>query len=221
MFSLADGMTMSAKKDAIVNIGGLLCLNDETLFQHIKNELILREGFPTYGGLAGRDLEAMAIGLYEGLDESYLKYRIGQTAYLAARLNNAGIPTIQPTGGHGVYINAGAILPQIPNYEFPAQALAVELYREGSIRGVEIGSVMFACLDPDTGIWHYPKLELLRLAIPRRTYTQSHMDYVADSLAKIKDRAASIHGYKFTYAPELLRHFTARFEPLPVAIAAQ
>jgi len=214
MFTLADGMTMSAKKDAIVNIGGLLCLNDESLFQNIKNELILREGFPTYGGLAGRDLDAMAVGLYEGLDEAYLAYRLGQTAYLAARINEAGIPTIQPAGGHGVYINAGAILPHIPNYEFPAQALAVELYREGGIRGVEIGSVMFACLDPEDNIWHYPKLELLRLAIPRRTYTQSHMDYVADTLAEIKSRADKIRGYKFTYAPELLRHFTARFEPL-------
>ncbi|MEO8358376.1 MAG: tryptophanase [Chloroflexota bacterium] len=214
MFSLADGMTMSAKKDAIVNIGGLLCLNDDALFQNIKNELILREGFPTYGGLAGRDLDAMAVGLYEGLDESYLAYRIGQTAYLAARLNDAGIPTIQPAGGHGVYVNAGAVLPHIPNYEFPAQALAVELYREGGVRGVEIGSVMFACLDPDTNQWHYPKLELLRLAIPRRTYTQSHLDYVADSLAQIKSRAGSMRGYTFTYAPELLRHFTARFEPL-------
>ncbi len=214
MFSLADGMTMSAKKDAIVNIGGLLCVNDEAIFQNIKNELILREGFPTYGGLAGRDLDAMAVGLYEGLDESYLAYRLGQTAYLAASLNEAGIPTIQPAGGHGVYVHAGAILPHIPNYEFPAQALAVELYREGGIRGVEIGSVMFAYPDPDTGIWHYPKLELLRLAIPRRTYTQSHMDYIVDSLAKIKSRAASMRGYKFTYAPELLRHFTARFEPL-------
>jgi tryptophanase len=214
MFSLANGMTMSAKKDAIVNIGGLLCLNDERLFQDVQNELILREGFPTYGGLAGRDLDAMAVGLYEGLDESYLAYRLGQTAYLAARLNASGIPTIQPTGGHGVYINAGQIFPHIPNYEFPAQALAVELYREGGIRGVEIGSVMFACLDPDTQVWHYPKLELLRLAIPRRTYTQSHLDYVADALAIIQDRAASVNGYKFTYAPDLLRHFTARFEPL-------
>jgi tryptophanase len=220
MFSLADGMTMSAKKDAIVNIGGLLCVNDDTLFQNIKNELILREGFPTYGGLAGRDLDAMAVGLYEGLDEAYLSYRIGQTAYLAARINEAGIQTIQPAGGHGVYINAGAIFPHIHNYEFPAQALAVELYREGAIRGVEIGSVMFACLDPETNQMHYPKLELLRLAIPRRTYTQSHLDYVADTLARIKDRADSVQGYKFTYAPELLRHFTARFEPLPLTVAA-
>jgi tryptophanase len=214
MFSHADGMCMSAKKDAIVNIGGLLCMNDEKIFEAVKNELILREGFPTYGGLAGRDLDAIATGLYEGLDESYLAYRLAQTAYLATRINEAGIPTIQPPGGHAVYVDGQAVFPHIPNYEFPALALAVELYREGAIRASEIGSVMFACLDPDTGIWHYPKLELLRLAIPRRTYTQSHLDYVVDSLVRIKDRAASIHGYKFTYAPELLRHFTARFEPL-------
>jgi tryptophanase len=214
MFALADGMTMSAKKDAIVNIGGLICMNDDTFFQNVQNELILREGFPTYGGLAGRDLDAMAVGLYEGLDEEYLSYRIGQTAYLAKQLNDAGIPTLQPTGGHGVYVNAGAIFPHIPNYEFPAQALAIELYREGGIRGVEIGSVMFGCLDPEDNTWHYPALELLRLAIPRRTYTQSHLDYVAESLARIKSRASAIRGYKYTYAPELLRHFTARFEPL-------
>ena len=214
MFALADGMCMSAKKDAIVNIGGLLCLNDEKIFAAIRNELILREGFPTYGGLAGRDLDAMATGLYEGLDESYLAYRLNQTLYLATRINEAGIPTIQPAGGHAVYVVANEILPHIPNYEFPAQSLTVELYREGGIRGCEIGSVMFACLDPDTGAWHYPRLELLRLAIPRRTYTQSHMDYVADCLEKIKCRAQSLRGYKFTYAPELLRHFTARFEPL-------
>jgi len=214
MFSLADGMTMSAKKDAIVNIGGLLCMNDESLFQKVKNELILREGFPTYGGLAGRDLDAMATGLYEGLDEAYLAYRLAQTAYLAARINEAGIPSIQPAGGHAVYLDAHAVLPHIPQSEFPGQALAVELYREGAIRGVEIGSVMFAYPDPDSGQMIYPKLELLRLAIPRRTYTQTHLDYVADTLSKIKSRASSIRGYKFTYAPELLRHFTARFEPV-------
>jgi len=214
MYSLADGMTFSAKKDAIVNIGGLLCLNDEKLFQNIRNELILREGFPTYGGLAGRDLDAMAVGLYEGLDETYLGYRLAQTAYLAGRINEAGIPTIQPAGGHAVYLDAHAVLPHIPQAEFPGQALAVELYREGAIRGVEIGSVMFAYPDPDTGKMIFPKLELLRLAIPRRTYTQTHLDYVADSLARIKERAPKVRGYKFTYAPELLRHFTARFEPL-------
>ncbi len=214
MFALADGMCMSAKKDAIVNIGGLLCLNDEKLFQNIKNELILREGFPTYGGLAGRDLDAMVVGLYEGMDESYLAYRIGQTLYLSSRLNDSGIPTIQPAGGHAVYVVANQILPHIPNYEFPAQSLGVELYREGGIRGVEIGSVMFACLDPQDNTWHYPALELLRLAIPRRVYTQSHFDYVVDALAQIKSRARELRGYKFTYAPELLRHFTAQFEPL-------
>jgi len=214
MFALADGMCMSAKKDAIVNIGGLLCVNDENLFADIKNELILREGFPTYGGLAGRDLDAMATGLYEGLNEDYLAYRLQQTSYLATRLNEAGLPTIQPTGGHAVYVVANEVLPHIPNYEFPAQSLAVELYREGSIRGCEIGSVMFACLDPETSIWHYPKLELLRLAIPRRTYTQTHMDFVADALCRIKSRACSLRGYRLTYAPGLLRHFTARFEPL-------
>ena len=214
IFALADGMTMSAKKDAIVNIGGLLCMNDENLFENVKNELILREGFPTYGGLAGRDLDAMAIGLYEGLDEAYLAYRLGQTAYLAALINEAGILTIQPAGGHAVYLDAAAALPHIPQNEFPGQALCVELYREGAIRGVEIGSVMFAHKDVETGQIAYPKLELLRLAIPRRTYTQSHMDYVADSLRRIKERSASIRGYKLIYAPELLRHFTARFEPL-------
>jgi tryptophanase len=214
LFSYADGMCMSAKKDAIVNMGGLLCMNDEKIFENVKNELILREGFPTYGGLAGRDLDAMATGLYEGLDENYLAYRIAQTAYLAGRINEAGIPTIQPAGGHAVYVDGQAVFPHIPNYEFPALALAVELYREGAIRTSEIGSVMFACLDPDTGTWHYPKLELLRLAIPRRTYTRSHLDYVVDVLTRIKTRAGSVCGYKFTYAPELLRHFTARFEPL-------
>ena len=214
MFAIADGFCMSAKKDAIVNIGGLLATNDEAVFNNIRNELILREGFPTYGGLAGRDLDAMAVGLYEGLDEAYLAYRIAQTAYLAARINEAGIPTIQPAGGHAVYVVANEILPHIPNYEFPAQSLAVELYREGAIRGCEIGSVMFACLDPEDNTWHYPALELLRLAIPRRTYTQTHMDYVADTLCKIKSRASELRGYQFTYAPDMLRHFTARFEPL-------
>ena len=214
MFRLADGMTMSAKKDAIVNIGGLLCMNDEELFQHVKNELILREGFPTYGGLAGRDLDAIAVGLYEGLDEAYLAYRLGQTAYLTGRLNEIGIPTIQPAGGHAVYLDAHSVLPHIPQSEFPGQALAVELYREGAVRGCEIGSVMFAHPHPESGEMVYPKLELLRMAIPRRTYTQTHLDYVADCLGRIKERAASIPGYKFTYAPELLRHFTARFKPL-------
>lgn len=214
MFSLADGFCMSAKKDAIVNIGGLLATRDEKVFQAIRNELILREGFPTYGGLAGRDLDAMATGLFEGLDEAYLAYRLNQTAYLGERIRAAGLQIVEPPGGHAIYIDAGALLPHIPHGEFPGQSLAVELYLEGGIRGCEIGSVMFAHPDPETGEMVYPKLELVRLAIPRRTYTQSHMDYVAETLAKIKDRAASLRGYKFTYAPELLRHFTAKFKPL-------
>lgn len=214
MFSYADGFCMSAKKDAIVNIGGLLATNDASVYDAIRNELILREGFPTYGGLAGRDLDAMATGLYEGLDENYLAYRLGQTAYLAAQLKSYGIPMIEPPGGHAIYVNAGLLLPHIPHAEFPGQSLAVELYREAGIRGCEIGSVMFAYPDPDTGEMVYPQLELVRLAIPRRVYTQSHMDYVARSLAKIMERKDSLRGYRFTYAPPLLKHFTARFEPL-------
>jgi len=214
MFVLADGFCMSAKKDAIVNIGGLLATKNEQVFQSIKNELILREGFPTYGGLAGRDLDAMATGLYEGLDEEYLAYRLNQTAYLGERIRSAGIQIVEPPGGHAIYLDAGALLPHIPHGEFPGQALTIELYLEGAIRGCEIGSVMFAHPDPETGELVYPKLELVRLAIPRRVYTQSHLDYVADTLARIALRAERLGGYKFTYAPEFLRHFTAKFEPV-------
>ncbi len=214
LFALADGMTMSAKKDAIVNIGGLLCMNNEELFTHARNELIMREGFPTYGGLAGRDLDAIAVGLYEGLDEEYLKYRLGQTAYLTEKLAEAGVPVMQPAGGHAVYLDAGKILPHLSHEELPDQALAVELYREGGIRGVELGSVMFSYEDPDSGEMVYPDLELVRLAIPRRTYTQSHLDYIVKTLSKIMARANEISGYRFTYAPQFLKHFTAQFEPL-------
>jgi tryptophanase len=214
IFSLADGATMSAKKDAIVNIGGFLAMNDEDLYRKACNELILREGFPTYGGLAGRDLEAMAVGLIEGLDEDYLDYRLGQTSYLANSLLEAGIPIMQPPGGHAVYIDAGHMLSHIPQKHFPGHALTVELYLRGGIRGVEIGSVMFAHLDQETGEMVYPRIDLVRLAIPRRVYTQGHMDYVVKIMASINEHRESVPGYRFTYAPELLRHFTARFEPI-------
>lgn len=212
IFSLADGATMSAKKDAIVNIGGFLAMNDEGLYRRACNELILREGFPTYGGLAGRDLEAMTVGLWEGLSEDYLAYRLGQTRYLAEQLLALEIPIVEPPGGHAVYVDAGRLLAHIPPAEFPGQALAVELYLAGGIRTVEIGSVMFAHPDPATGEIIHPRLELVRLTIPRRVYTQSHLDYVAETLGKIRQRRESLHGLRFTYAPELLRHFTAQFE---------
>ncbi|HZD58312.1 MAG TPA: tryptophanase [Anaerolineales bacterium] len=214
IFALADGVTMSAKKDAIVNIGGFLAMNDENLYQKVCAELILREGFPTYGGLAGRDLDAIAAGLSEGLKEDYLAYRLGQTAYLAKRLLELGIPIIEPPGGHAVYVDAGSFFPHIPQKELPGQALVVELFLESAIRAVEIGSVMFAHPDPETGEMIFPRLELVRLAIPRRVYTQSHLDYVAEALGRIDSRKEEISGYRFTYAPELLRHFTARFEPV-------
>lgn len=214
MFSLADGAFMSAKKDALVNIGGFLAMRKHDLYQNVCNELILREGFPTYGGLAGRDLETMSVGLWEGLNEEYLAYRLGQTAYFASCLLQAGVPIIEPAGGHAIYLDAGRLLPHIPHAEFPGQALAAALYLEGAIRGVEIGSVMFAYPDPENGKMIYPQLELVRLALPRRVYTQSHLDYVVEKLTSLAIRREELRGYKLVYAPALLRHFTARFEPL-------
>lgn len=214
IFNLADGAWMSAKKDGLVNMGGFLAVRNPNLHQQICNALILREGFPTYGGLSGRDLDALAVGLLEGLDESYLAYRLGQTAYLAERLLEAGIPIIEPPGGHAVYLDAGSLLPHIPPGEFPGQSLAAALYLEGGIRGVEIGSVMFSYPNPDTGEMVYPKLELVRLAIPRRVYTQSHFDYVANVIIRLAQKREELHGYRITYAPQLLRHFTCHFEPL-------
>ena len=214
IFSLADGATMSAKKDGIVNIGGFLAMNDEDLFQSVRNELIMREGFPTYGGLAGRDLEAMAVGFKEALEVSYLEYRLGQTAYLGERLLENGIQIIEPPGAHAIYIDALKLLPHIPQRELPGQALSIAMYLEGGIRAVELGTVAFGYIDPETGEEVLPKLDLVRMAIPRRVYTQSHMDYVVDVLAGIAKHADSYRGYRITYQPKLLRHFTARYEPL-------
>jgi tryptophanase len=214
MFSYADGCTMSAKKDALVNIGGFLAMNDPDLYRAACNELVLREGFPTYGGLAGRDLEGMARGLWEGIDQDYLAYRIAHTRYLADRLLEEGVPIVEPPGGHAVYIDVKRLLPHIPQAELPGQALSVELYREAGIRGIELGTVAFARRDPETGKTIYPDLELVRLAIPRRVYTQTHLDYVVDVLVKIRDRGDELRGLCFVYEPPFLRHFTARFEPL-------
>jgi tryptophanase len=212
MASMADGMTMSAKKDAIANIGGWLALNDDGWADAARNLLILTEGFPTYGGLAGRDLEAIAQGLREVVDEDYLRYRIRSTAYLGEALVESGIPCVQPIGGHAVYLDAAALLPHIPPLEYPGQALAIALYREGGIRGCEIGTVMFG-MHPD-GTESAGPMELVRLAIPRRVYTQSHIDYVIEVVRSVGADAASLRGYRIVEQPAQLRHFTARFEPL-------
>ncbi len=214
MFSYADGATMSAKKDGIVNIGGFLALNDEELFQNVRNELIIREGFPTYGGLAGRDLDAMAVGFKEALQESYLEYRLAQTAYLAESLVERGIPIIEPPGAHAVYIDAKTLLSHIPQRELPGQALSIALYVEGAIRAVELGTVAFAYTDPDSGEEVLPELDLVRMAIPRRVYTQSHMDYVIGVMEEIANNAQTLKGYQITYQAPLMRHFTAEFEPI-------
>jgi len=214
MFSYADGCTMSAKKDALVNIGGLFATNDEDLYRKAGQWGIVYEGFLTYGGLAGRDLEAMARGLREVIDETYLEDRIGQVAYLGGRLIEEGIPIIEPTGGHGVYVDVKRFLPHLPQSVFPAQAVICELYLEAGVRAVELGAAAFGRTDEETGEQIFPKLELVRLAIPRRVYTDRHMDVVARALAAIAKRKDRIHGMKLVYEAPVLRHFTARFEPL-------
>ena len=212
MASLADGMTMSAKKDAIANIGGWLAMNDDTWAEQARALEILTEGFPTYGGLAGRDLDAIAQGLREVVDEDYLRYRIRSTEYLGEALVGAGVPCVQPIGGHAVYIDAGELLPHLPPLSYPGQSLAVALYREGGIRACEIGSVMFG-LHPD-GSEAPAEMELVRLAIPRRVYTQSHIDYVIEVVRWVAERATELPGYRIVEQPAQLRHFTARFEPM-------
>jgi len=213
MFSYADGCTFSGKKDALTNIGGVLATNDEKLFERIRNMLVITEGFPTYGGLACRELAAMSVGLNETTEESYLKARCGQVEYLWKRLHDAGIPTVNPPGGHAVFIDGKKFFSNISQDQFPSQTLAVEIYIESGVRGVELGTSCFGDTDPKTGkLVKLPELDLLRLAIPRRVYTNNHMDYVADSIIKIFKRREQIKGLKRVYVPPLLGHFLAKFE---------
>jgi tryptophanase len=214
MFSYADGCTMSAKKDGLANIGGFLCTNDDAVARQEEELLILTEGFPTYGGLAGRDLEAIAVGLYEALDLQYQIYRHASTRYLGEHLLGVGVPIVQPPGGHAIYIDAKEMLPAIPRGAYPGQALVIELYRHGGIRAVEIGSVMFGRRDPETGAESYHPSELVRLAIPRRVYTKSHIDYVVEAIAEVHQRRDRLRGVRIVEQPRALRHFTATFEPL-------
>jgi tyrosine phenol-lyase len=211
MFACGDGCTMSAKKDGMANIGGFLCTNDDLLAQQEKNLLILTEGYPTYGGLAGRDLEAIAVGVQEALREDYLEYRIASTAYLGNHIAEHGVPIVQPPGGHAIYIDSRAFLPRVPPHCFPAVALANELYLEGGIRSVEIGTLMFGAA---------ATMDLVRLAIPRRVYTQSHIDYVVEVILAVWEKRDRIRGMKLSYEAPFLRHFTARLEPVEVAVPA-
>lgn len=212
MFSYADGMTMSAKKDMFANIGGWLALNDDAWAQEARNLLILTEGFPTYGGLAGRDLEAIAVGLEEVIHEDYLQYRFASVQYLGRALEQMGVPLMQPVGGHAVYVNAGKLLSHIPPLQYPGQALAVALYEIGGIRSCEIGSVMFG--RKVNGHEQPAPLELVRLAIPRRVYTQSHFDYVIECFELLLQEKDRLPGYQIVWEPPRLRHFTAHFAPI-------
>ena len=212
MFAAADGMTMSAKKDAFANIGGWLALNDDALAQNARTRLILTEGFTTYGGLAGRDLDAIAQGLKEIVDEDYLRYRVRANEYIGERLTAGGVPIVQPVGGHAVFIDARAMLEHIPPLQYPGQALAVALYEASGVRGCEIGSVMFG-RQPD-GSEQPAAMDLVRLAIPRRVYTQSHADYLVESILEVAAQKTSLPGYRISWEPKALRHFTAHFEPL-------
>jgi tryptophanase len=214
IFALADGCTMSAKKDGLANIGGFIALRDTELADRLKQRLILFEGFPTYGGLAGRELDVLAQGLREGLDEDYLRFRIEQVAGLVAALNERGISTMRPAGGHAVYIDARSLLPHIPPARFPALALTVALYREGGVRGCEMGTAMLGTPHPETGEFSAAQTDLVRLAIPRRMYSNSHIAYVADTLGRIADRRSELKGLRYTYRAEVLRHYTARFEEI-------
>jgi tyrosine phenol-lyase len=211
MFRYGDGCTMSAKKDGMANIGGFLCTNNDSLAEQEKNLLILTEGYTTYGGLAGRDLEAIAVGLQEALQEDYLRYRIASTAYLGNHISEQGVPIVQPPGGHAIYIDARAFLPHIPHDRFPGVALANELYLAGGIRSVEIGTLMFGAA---------AKMDLVRLAIPRRVYTQSHIDYVVEVILEVWQQREKIQGLNLTYEAPFLRHFTARMEPQPAGVEA-
>jgi tyrosine phenol-lyase len=218
MFSLADGCTMSAKKDGLANIGGFLATNDTRLAQQEEQLLILTEGFPTYGGLAGRDLEAIAVGLHEALEADYLRYRIASTRYLGEHIAAAGVPIVQPPGGHAIYLDAAAFLPHLRPLDLPGQALVAALYLEAGIRAVEIGTVMFGRRDPDTGAELPAPMELVRLALPRRVYTQSHIDYVVEAILDLYAGRDGIGGLRIIHQQPALRHFTARFEPLSAAL---
>ncbi|NIV15948.1 MAG: tryptophanase, partial [Aliifodinibius sp.] len=212
IFSHGDGCTMSAKKDGLVNMGGFIGLNDDALSEQITNRLILIEGFPTYGGMAGRDMEAVSRGLQEVLNEDYLRFRISQVRNLGKMLDDQGVPILKPVGGHAIYLNAREFLPHIPQHQFPAQALTVALFREAGIRAVEIGGLMFGHKDPETGEDVFPELEMVRLAIPRRVYTTQHMVYVAESITKLYKEREKIKGLRLVHESPVLRHFTARLE---------